>query len=99
MPRHGLRGGVVVGVEPEVLVHPRALTTVAATSRFIARHRRTALRPNEFTVLAVNWNTAEFLVDQLRALERFSPGVAVVIVDNASTDDSRRFLREAPIRA
>ena len=74
-------------------------TTVAVSSRFVARHRHRALRPGEFTVLAVNWNTAAFLADQLRALDRFAPGVDVVIVDNASTDDSRHILRDARVRA
>ncbi len=77
----------------------RAIGTGAASSmRFVGRHRRSALRPGEFTVLAVNWNTSEFLVDMLRALDKFSPGVEVIIVDNASTDDSRRILRQAKVR-
>ena len=74
-------------------------TTAAASARFVARHARRNLRPGEFTVLAVNWNTAEFLADVLRALEKFSPGVDVIIVDNASSDDSRRVLSESSARA
>ena len=74
-------------------------TTAAASARFVARHARRTLRPGEFTVIAVNWNTAEFLTDVLRALEKFSPGVDVIIVDNASSDDSRRVLKESSARS
>jgi hypothetical protein len=74
-------------------------TTASAAVRSSARHRRSTLRPGEFTILAVNWNTAEFLVDLLRALDKFSPGVETIIVDNASTDGSRDILRAAPVRA
>src|SRR5690242_7089544 len=74
-------------------------TATASTSRFVARRLRRPLRPGEFTVLAVNWNTAPFLVDLLRALDKFSPGVETIIVDNASTDDSRRILRAADVRS
>src|SRR4051794_34677626 len=78
----------------------RALGIAAASSmRFIGRHRRADPVAHDFTVLAVNWNTAEFLADMLRALDKFSPGVEVIIVDNASTDDSRRILREAKVRS
>src|SRR5262245_18099279 len=74
-------------------------TAAAATARFVARHRRRPLRPGAFTVVAVNWKTAEFHVDLLRALEKFSPGVDVVIVDNSSSDASRDILRRAPVRS
>jgi glycosyltransferase involved in cell wall biosynthesis len=78
----------------------RAIGTAAAsTCRFVARHRGRALRPDAFTVVAVNWNTAEFLVDLLRALDKFSPGVEAIIVDNASNDASRTILRQAKVRS
>lgn len=71
--------------------------TAARSARFVARHRRAPLEPNRFTVVTVNWNTAEFLGDLLRAVRKFSPGVDVVVVDNASTDDSRAVLRAADV--
>ena len=78
----------------------RLVATVAAgTSRFVARHPARHLEPNEFTVLTVNWNTAEFLRDLLRGVARFSPEADVLVVDNASTDGSRTVLRESPVRS
>ena len=74
-------------------------TTTAASSRFLARHGRRSLRSGEFTVIAVNWNTEAFLADLLRALNKFRPGVEVIIVDNASRDDSRRILKQAAVRS
>lgn len=71
--------------------------TAARGARFAARHRRGVLAPGRFTVVTVNWNTADFLGDLLRALRKFSPGVDVVVVDNASTDDSRAMIRAADV--
>ena len=92
--------GAASGVSKLKFTATRALGTTAAWSmRFYGRHRRGALRPGAFTVLAVNWNTAEFLGDLLRALDKFSPGVETIIVDNASGDDSRRILRASRVRS
>ena len=77
----------------------RAIATGAAgTSRTVARHRRD-LRADRWTVLTVNWNTATFLKDLLRAVERFSPEAEVIVVDNASSDDSRALLRASSVRS
>jgi hypothetical protein len=46
------------------------------------------------TVVTVNWNGAALLPDVLRAIERYSPiRPKVIVVDNASTDGSRAWLR------
>jgi glycosyltransferase involved in cell wall biosynthesis len=73
--------------------------TAARAARFAARHRRAPLEPDRFTVVTVNWNTADFLADLLRAMQRFSPGVEVIVVDNASDDDSRAVIRAAGVRS
>lgn len=72
-------------------------TAGAATSRFVARHRHRRLEPGRFTVVAVNWNTAEFLEDLIRGVRTFSPDADLLIVDNASTDDSREVLRRTGV--
>jgi glycosyltransferase involved in cell wall biosynthesis len=78
----------------------RAIASSAAgSSRAVARRRRGELQPDRWTVLTVNWNTATFLKDLLRAVERFSPDADVIVVDNASADDSRAVLRASPVRS
>ncbi|MGZ4796567.1 MAG: glycosyltransferase family 2 protein [Acidimicrobiia bacterium] len=73
-------------------------TGVAGLSRFGARHLRRTLTPGRFTVIAVNWNTEEFLVDLIRGVRMFSPDADLLIVDNASSDDSRALLRREGVR-
>jgi glycosyltransferase involved in cell wall biosynthesis len=52
-----------------------------------------ALRPGA-TVAIVNWNSADLLVDVLRAIETLSPpGTEVIVVDNGSADGSAALLR------
>ena len=70
----------------------------AGTSRALARRRR-SLEPGRWTILTVNWNTLDFLRDLLRGVEQFSPDADVVVVDNASSDGSRPFLRDRPERS
>ena len=67
-------------------------SAAAGTSRFTARHRPGKLEPDRFTVITVNWNTAEFLGDLIRGVRRFSPDARLLVVDNASTDDSRAMI-------
>jgi glycosyltransferase involved in cell wall biosynthesis len=74
-------------------------TTAAGTSRFVARHRRTRIEPGRFTVITVNWNTADFLADLIRGVRRYSPDADLLVVDNASTDDSRAVIRRTGVRA
>ena len=71
----------------------------AGTSRAIARRSRTELVPGRVTVITVNWNTAEFLRDLLRGVAYFSPDAEVLVVDNASSDDSRTVIDESSVRS
>lgn len=78
----------------------RAIGTASARSAsFVARHARTALVPGQFTVLTVNWNTSGFLRDLIRGVRMFSPGAELLVVDNASTDESRAVIRDQRVRA
>ncbi len=78
----------------------RATATAAAgASRFLGRHGRRPLEPGRFTVLTVNWNTADFLADLIRGVRMFSPTADLVVVDNASTDDSRSVIRASDVRS
>lgn len=94
-------------------LHPRALLSDAkfratrlvgrSASRVAREAGRLSRRPlaaDRFTVLTVNWNTLDFLRVLLAGVERFSPpGTEVLVVDNASTDGSREFLRQSSIRS
>lgn len=72
--------------------------SASRASRTLRSVRPTDLAPGRFTVLTVNWNTLEYLRTVLEAVERFSPpGTEVVVADNASTDGSREFLRDAGV--
>lgn len=50
--------------------------------------------PDSVTVVIVNWESLEFLRTSLEAIRRFSdPTVRVLVVDNASKDGSRAYLK------
>ena len=67
--------------------------------RTIARRRKGELAPGRFSVLIVNWNTLDYLRPVLDAVAKFSPpDTEIVVVDNASTDGSRAFLKRAGVR-
>ena len=69
----------------------RALRAVAAGR--LRLPGRFGVRPG-VTVVIVNWNGAHLLGDVVGAVERFSAGeTEVIIVDNASSDTSRAWLR------
>ena len=54
---------------------------------------RLGIRPG-VTVVIVNWNGGPLLPDVLRAIERYSPvPPKVIVIDNASSDGSRAWLR------
>jgi glycosyltransferase involved in cell wall biosynthesis len=58
------------------------------------RASRLRERPGSCTIAIVNWNSVSFLATVLDAIRRFSPAdVEIVVVDNASEDGSRGFLR------
>lgn len=70
--------------------------TVAALRRRQAR--RTDLRPG-VTVVTVTWNSLPYLRRMLAAAEAMSPpGTELLVVDNASTDGTREYLRSRGVR-
>jgi glycosyltransferase involved in cell wall biosynthesis len=71
----------------------------SSASRFAGRMSRQPLQRDRFTVVTVNWNTADFLEVLLRAVETFSPDADVIVVDNASSDRSRSLLRGRDVRS
>jgi glycosyltransferase involved in cell wall biosynthesis len=89
-------GGGVRGLASQAKFRATRLLagTAAGVSRLAARHRRAPLEPDRFTVITVNWNTAEFLGDLIRGVRRFSPDAELLVVDNASDDDSRTVIRD-----
>lgn len=55
-----------------------------------AMRRLDSLRPG-VTVIIVNWNTGPVTADVVRAVQHFSPpGTEILLIDNGSTDDSRK---------
>jgi glycosyltransferase involved in cell wall biosynthesis len=68
-------------------------------SSLIGRNSRRQLDPGRFSVLAVNWNTVDFLRVFLRAIPQFSPDADIIIVDNGSNDGSREVLRASHAKA
>lgn len=63
-------------------------------ARWMGRLQRTR---EGVTVVIVNFNTLELLRTVLSAIRRFSPpGLQIIIIDNASSDGSREWLRQKP---
>jgi glycosyltransferase involved in cell wall biosynthesis len=59
-----------------------------------ARRRLGALRPGTATIVTVNWNSWEHCAVLIDLVQRRSPaGTEILVVDNASADDSRLQLR------
>lgn len=46
------------------------------------------------SIIIVNWNTRELLIDCLKSIEQNAPGCEVIVVDNASSDDSADAVRQ-----
>lgn len=46
------------------------------------------------STVIVNWNTRDLLIDCITSIERTTPGCEIIVVDNASTDDSVQMVRE-----
>ena len=62
-----------------------------------ARRRLADLRPGAATVVTVNWNSWAHLAVLIDVVGRRSPaGTEILVVDNGSSDESRRRLREHP---
>lgn len=82
----------MAGVAKARLVRASGTTVAAAL-----RSRKPKQYRSGCTVITVNWNSLPFLKRTLSAIEAMSPvGTEVVVVDNASTDGSRPYLKEHP---
>ncbi len=67
--------------------------------RAIARVRVTFALKDEPTVVVVNWNSLHFLTTCIRGIRYFSPpGTNIIVVDNASTDESVAWLQLEGVR-
>ena len=72
---------------------------VQALLRGPARLRLGHSVPGSVTVVIVNWNAKPFLEVAVDAVRRFSPpGTRLLVVDNASSDGSRAWLRNQDLR-
>jgi glycosyltransferase involved in cell wall biosynthesis len=59
-----------------------------------AQRRRRTLRPGAATIVTVNWNSWEHCAVLIDLVQRRSPaGTQILVVDNASEDESRKRLR------
>lgn len=71
-----------------VVIPMRRLVSVAQGRRF---------EPDRVTVVTVNWNTLDYLKIMCDMVRRHSPpGTLIVVVDNASDDGSREWIRSQP---
>jgi glycosyltransferase involved in cell wall biosynthesis len=75
-----------------------AQRAVVTAVRLRARARLGRIIPGGVTIVTVNWNSVNYLRVLLSAVERFTTNcdVRVIVVDNASVDESREFLRSRP---
>lgn len=48
------------------------------------------------TVITVSWNTLDYLKVMVAAVQRRTPGVPIIVIDNASTDGTRAWARQQP---
>lgn len=77
-------------IRRELVQRPLRAQTRAALATGRIKH-------GSVTIVIVNWNSHRFLETTLFAIDRFSDGdVQVVVVDNHSTDGSRRIRRSFP---
>jgi len=71
-------------------------TTGVALSKALYLRRPSAYRPGT-TVVTVNWNSLPYMQRSLAAIRSMSPAdTEILVVDNASTDGSRDYLRTLP---
>jgi hypothetical protein len=89
------------------LIHPRAVgagvlrqllwATYVPALRIRARRRLSSLAPGRATIVTVNWNSARYLRVLLDLVEQRSPdGTEIIVVDNASRDDTRAVVAQHP---
>jgi glycosyltransferase involved in cell wall biosynthesis len=70
---------------------------VIPARRAVAARRLDRLEPGGVTVVTVSWNTLPYLRVMHTMVRRHSPpGTRIVVVDNASTDGSREWIRAHP---
>ncbi len=74
--------------------------TLIPVLRGRARRRLRSLTPGRATIVTVNWNSARYLAVLLRLVAQRSPGgTEIIVVDNASSDDTRAVVaRHAGVR-
>ena len=88
-------------------LHPRALgtdvlrgvlwATLIPVLRGRARRRLRSLTPGRATIVTVNWNSARYLAVLLDLVEKRSPdGTEIIVVDNASRDDTSAVVARHP---
>lgn len=76
------------------IVKARLVRTVGGAVVVGRRLRKPKQYRPSCTVVTVNWNSLPFLTRTLRAIEAMSPvGTEILVVDNASTDASREYLK------
>lgn len=78
--------------------YKRTMTgAVIPAQRALRKRQLDRLVPGEVTVVTVNWNTLRYLETMVAMVRRHSrAGTRIVVVDNASTDGSREWLRAHP---
>lgn len=67
---------------------------VGPTLALLRRRRR--MLHDGVTVITVSWNTLAYLKVMVSAVQRRSPGVPIIVVDNASSDGTRAWARRQP---
>lgn len=106
-PRGGVSAQKGSRVHRVRLIHPRAVgtqvlqralwATYVPLLRGRARRRLASLAPGRATIVTVNWNSGRYLRVLLDVARRRSPdGTEIIVVDNASHDDTSEILARHP---
>jgi glycosyltransferase involved in cell wall biosynthesis len=74
------------------LADNRPLNILVKVIRFFSRLARRG-RADSLTVVIVTWNTLHVTRTTVRLVQRFSPNLPIMVVDNCSTDGTREWLR------
>lgn len=75
------------------LADNRPLNILIKAVRLYSRLTRRGGHEDGLTVVVVTWNTFHVTRTTVRLIQRFSPGVPIVVVDNGSTDGTKEWLR------
>jgi glycosyltransferase involved in cell wall biosynthesis len=77
---------------PTALARRAVRSTLVPALRYRALRRLSRLRPDEVTIVTVNWDSLPYLQVLVRLVRERSPAsVHVRVVDNGSSDGSRKF--------